>query len=359
MSIQWFMRALSAALAAVCVAGAAPALAQDQPIKLGLGGKLRHFFFVSDQDQLPTERLNTAGMSTDAEVYFKGETTLENGLKISAAIELEAESRNDRNADEVYMDFRGGFGRLRIGEKESFNASFIGSPYPEAFLTTDERPIGEMAISRRNGITVNDTFTFKRFVNDVLGVQYQTPEMGGFQAAVAYHPSTADNEGTLDRATRSNNAFDISGKWQGEFGRGVKVSVAGGYVTVANRKTATGNDGLDAFNIGVSATVGDFVVGGTYMDVNPNNDLDEEDYGFGVMLKGNPWSVSADYTYALRDATPNAVIREKTQQIKLQGGYKLGPGINVGLAGFYTEQRTSVGVKFDGIGAVTGAMLAF
>ncbi|MDX2224711.1 MAG: porin [Rhodospirillaceae bacterium] len=335
------------------------ALAQEQPIKLGLGGKLRHFFFVADQDELPAERLNATGMSTDAEVFFKGETTLDSGLRVSATIELETESRNDRNADEAYIDFRGDFGRVRIGEKESFNSSFIGDPYPEAFLTTDERIVGEMAVRSRNGIGMTDTFTFKRFVSDVLGVNYQTPDMNGFQAAVGYHPSTDDREGTLDAATRQNNAIDVSGRWQADLDRNTRLRIGGGYLHIDSRKTLAGNDGLAAFNVNVSATRGDWAVGGTYMDVNPANDLDEEDYGIGVLRKGYPWTLSADFTYALRDATPNAALRERTRQVKLQSGYKLGPGIDLGLAGFFVDQRTSAGARFDAVGAVGGAKLEF
>jgi len=336
-----------------------PVQAQEQPIKLSLGGKLRHFFFVSDQDQLPTERLNATGMSTDAEVYFRGTTTLDSGLQVTAVMEMEAESRNDRNGDEVYIDFRDTWGRLRIGEKESFNASFIGEPAPEAFLTTDERVIGEMAIPRRNGITVNDMFTFKRFSNDVLGVQYQTPEMNGFTGAVAYFPSTTDVEGTIDRATQRNNAVDVSGQWRKELNDSTRLKFGGGYIHIDSRATPTGNDGLESWNANVSTTFGRITAGGTFIAVNPDNGADERAWTVGALTRGYPWTFSADYTSALREATPGAAIKEKTEIIKLQAAYKVGPGIDVGVTGFYTDQRTSTGTKFDGTGAVVGAKLDF
>lgn len=356
----------AATTALVAVAMVAPTLAQEQPIKLSAGGKLRHFFFVSDQDEIGTERLNAAGMSTDAEVYFKGETTLDSGLRVTGVMELEAESRNDRNADEAYIDFRDTWGRIRIGEKEGWNASFIGDPVPEAFLTTDERIIGEMAIRSRNGVTITDAYTFKRFASDSLGLMYQTPEINGFQAGVAYHPTVGDTEGTFDAATGRNNALDISAGWKGTLGNGVRVRVGGGYFNIDSRKTAPFNDGIEAFNMNANIVVGAITVGGTYMDVNPANSLDEENYGMGVMWKGYPWSISADYNIGVRDATVNPVGREKSEIIKLQAGYKLGPGLDIGLTGFYTQQRTgratpaaAAQIEYDSTGAIAGAKLEF
>ena len=91
-----------------------------EPITLGVGGKLRQFFFIADQDNGRGQKLNSTGMFTDAEVYFDGKTILDNGIEVRAVIELEAETRNDRNADELYIDFISGLGKLRIGSTWCF-----------------------------------------------------------------------------------------------------------------------------------------------------------------------------------------------------------------------------------------------
>ena len=352
-------KALCAVAALVALAPAGAALGQSEPIRLSLGGKLRHFFFVSDQDQTGAERLDAVGMSTDAEIYFNGSTKLDNGLQISATIQLEAESRKDRNADEVYIDFRDTWGRLGIGEKEGFNASFIGSPAPEAFLTSDERVIGEMAIIRRNGITITDAFTFKRFASDVLGVRYQTPEFVGFQAAVSYHPSVSDSEGPVDRATGRNNAVDISAAWRGDLS-GIKLRLGGGYIHIDSRKTIpAGTDGLEAWNASVTATAGSFTVGGTVIDVNPSNGTDETSWTVGALFDLDPWSFSVDYFNVVRKPTATAVLKEKTEYVKVQTAYRLSPGIGVGITGFYTDQRTAANETFDGFGMLVGTKIDF
>ena len=81
------------------LANAGPALASE-PIKLGVGGFFRETYMaVFDDDgegELGNER-NTDGFFNDAEVHFKGETTLDNGLTVGAHIELKGEPTPTRS----------------------------------------------------------------------------------------------------------------------------------------------------------------------------------------------------------------------------------------------------------------------
>ncbi|MND00423.1 hypothetical protein D3C83_190360 [compost metagenome] len=59
-------------------------------------------------------------------------------------------------------------------------------------------------------------------------------------------------------------------------------------------------------------------------------------------------------------------MREKSEIIRAQVAYKVGPGIDIGLIGFITDQRTgqatptaAAPVKWDGSGLVGGAKLEF
>src|SRR5580765_199444 len=51
----------------------------------------------------------------DVEVYFLGETTLDNGLTVGARVELEGQTSSDQ-IDAVYAYFSGGFGEIRFGD---------------------------------------------------------------------------------------------------------------------------------------------------------------------------------------------------------------------------------------------------
>ena len=327
-----------------------------EPITLGVGGKLRQFFFIADQDNGRGQKLNSTGMFTDAEVYFDGKTILDNGIEVRAVIELEAETRNDRNADELYIDFISGLGKLRIGEKEGINATIIDDPAPQAFLTTDEEIIGDV-LRPRTGVTSKDAFTFKRYANDVMGVSYETPAiLPGVKFGISYHPTTSDTEGVFDNTQREHNAVDVSGRYEGRFPGG-KFRFAAGYFHSESR--TGGADGNEAWNANIGVSYGGWDVGGTYMISNPADSRDERSWTVGALYGIGPYKISAHYMSAEREPFANAPRKEKLDRTTLQGAYRIGPGINVGLAGFYGEQRDLSGQTWDGLGMLGGAKLAF
>jgi outer membrane protein OmpU len=328
----------------------------NEPITLGVGGKLRQYFFVADQDNARGEALSKTGTFTDAEVYFDGKTILDNGIEVRAVIELETESRNDRNADEVYIDFKTGFGKFRIGEKEGVNSVMVDEPVPQAFLTTEEEIIGD-ALRPRTSITTRDAFTFKRFASDVLGISYETPAiLPGVKFGVSYHPSVSDQEGVFNKTNVAHDAVDVSGRYEGRF-LGGKYYVAGGFFHSSSR--VGGSDGNQAWSTAAGVSYGGWDVGGAYMISNPADSRDERAWTAGIMYGIGPYKVSAHHMSARRELTPNALRKEKVERTTLQGNYRLAPGINLGVAGFYGEQTDAAGVTWDGLGMLGGAKLAF
>ena len=81
----------STALAALGLGGVAQAA---DPIKLELGGYTRWWFGAATQAQAYKDATNTQpntfSAQGDSEIYFKGATTLDNGLKVSLQVQLEA-----------------------------------------------------------------------------------------------------------------------------------------------------------------------------------------------------------------------------------------------------------------------------
>src|SRR4029450_7569223 len=77
-----------------------------EPIKLMVGGFFREAYMVNFDDdgegELGNER-NTDGFFNDAETFFMGMTTLDNGLSVGARVELEGE-----DDDSLSVDFDGG-----------------------------------------------------------------------------------------------------------------------------------------------------------------------------------------------------------------------------------------------------------
>ncbi len=325
-------------------------------ITVTVGGFLKQFFFVADQPEAPGQNLNAAGMFTDARIAVDGKTVLDNGITLRAYMRFKAESGTSSNVDEAYAEIASGLGRLRFGEKAGANTSIIGSPVPEAFLTPYEEVIGD-ALARRTGITLQDAFTFRRFTGNALGVSYQTPELLGIKVGVTYHPTPRGGvEGPIDNSLLPHNAVDVTAGYDGDFSGGT-YRIAGGYFH-ANSRTG-GNDGLEAWNVAAGLTYGGWEVAGAYLDSTPANGLDEQAWTVGAFYGIGPVQFSADYRSAQRRVVMNTALREYTDRVTLQSAYKLGPGISVGLAGFYADQTDAAGVSWDGGGVLSGLKIDF
>jgi hypothetical protein len=168
---------------------AAPTRAAE-PLTIGLGGRLREFFFVADQASAPPEKLNPAGQFTEALIAAEAKTTLADGTTIRAYGRYDIANQNSQNLNQAFVDIGTGVGRFRIGTNFDANTYVIGDPVPEALFTVDEELLADV-LRPRTGITMRDALTFKRFVENAAGVSYQTPLFSGFRIGLTYHPTTS------------------------------------------------------------------------------------------------------------------------------------------------------------------------
>jgi outer membrane protein OmpU len=132
-------------LASVGLAASALAVQAAEPIKLSLGGYISTGITVRSQDNVATaagaddrnystvNTTNAAGATVavptttnlgasdvfwEGEIFFVGETTLDNGIKIGVNVQLEAYTSSDQ-IDEHYVYVQGGFGRVVVGAENS------------------------------------------------------------------------------------------------------------------------------------------------------------------------------------------------------------------------------------------------
>ncbi|MSO73171.1 MAG: porin [Rhodospirillaceae bacterium] len=325
-------------------------------IVVTLGGRIKEYFVVADQKSAaPTEDLNTAGMFNDVRVSLEGKTVLDNGISVRVYTRFNAVGRKARDVDEAYVDINSTLGRLRIGEKSGTNTSIIGDPVPEAFLTVDEEIIGD-ALKPRTGIALRDGFTFKRFTGNALGFSLQSPEVLGFRLGAAYHPTLSSAIGLLDKNRNPHNAFDLSAGYDGDFGGG-NFRLAGGYFHVASR--IGGNDGVSAWNLAAGLAYGGWEASAAYIKSSPANGQQERAWTVGGLYGIGPFKLSAGYRSAKRRLITGGAFLEHVDRTTLQAAYKLGPGISVGLAGFYADQKDALGLTWDSGGALTGVKIDF
>lgn len=348
------MRNLPALTVIACFALFSEGAAAAEQIRLAVGGKMEQYFFIMDAEEQPGENLNSTGALSDVEVYFSGKTVLDNGVEISVRMELEAEHKTGRDADEQWVDIKSAFGKLRIGETEGFNHGFT---YEAPYVAYEDDEVVGRVVPRRIAINAKEVLTFERFTGTAFQLGYESPSVAGVAFGVNYFPTTTQGEdGFFDKASIDNNAWEVSAAWEGNL-RGGAIGFAGGYFNSQSR--TGGNDGEQAWNVSAQVEMGGFTVGGAYIRSNPEDDLDSNALSLGATYEVGPVGFGASYFRVRADATPNALVKDKLDQAKVEASYILVRGFKLGLTGFWAGQAPAGGPDFDDVGVISSAVLRF
>jgi len=347
-----------AALGAVAVAG--PAAAAEK-ISIGVGGYMEQWFGYAE-----SSASNVPGMSrkrddgfdqkTDAEIHFKGETTLDNGLTIGVNVQLEAQSdegsagnpRGDQ-IDEQYLYVEGSFGRFLMGSENS--ASYLmhyGIPSHGATLdsgdSTDWISGGDFTMARTNGRGID---------NDSEKITYFTPRFAGFQLGVSYVPQLNQDD--------DSNPSEIDGVRDDSFAVGLNfnrsfndfsVKASAGYQDFGDDDAVSGD--LESYQFGLQLGYAGFVLAGTYGEEDRAVDDEQETIGIGLSYASGPFGVSLAYIGAERDA-----IDDQQDAFELGAKYALGPGVDVKGSVFYLERDIGNVEAAEGFAIVGGLDLSF
>ena len=206
----------------------------EEGIKLGIGGYMNNYIGFGDLSSDGNDFANT-GMFSDGEVWFTGETTLDNGLSFGANVQLESFSSGDQ-IDENFGYMEGGFGRLQFGSENTaaylmqYSAPNVGAPINSGWVTVFiPQPAGHSAGFRTPGLS-----TFIDTGNDENTLTYFTPRLFGFQVGVSYQAALAfGGDGKnfptpADEDTEYHHGFAVGVNFVESFG-GVDVALAGGY----------------------------------------------------------------------------------------------------------------------------------
>ncbi len=203
-------------------------------IKLGLGGYMNNFFGVGDVDADGND-FESTGMFSDGEVWFVGQTTLDNGLTFGANIQLESFTSGDQ-IDENFGYMQGGFGRLQFGSENTaaylmqYAAPSVGVPINSGWVTSFiPVPAGFTASFRSPALS-----TFLDTGNDENTLTYFTPRLFGFQVGASYQAAVnfsgdgANFPVQADKDTEYQHGLSVGVNFVESFGA-IDVSVAGGY----------------------------------------------------------------------------------------------------------------------------------
>lgn len=317
-------------------------------VKLSLGGFFRSAYGVVIDDDQQGELghdLNLDGFGSDAEVFFMGEVTLDNGITVGARIEMEAEDAGDDQIDNDYVYFSGGFGEVRIGAQDGaagnmymlppgstdnfgpYSPNTIGSPLspglfdPEASLALQDAVIKIVYYAPVwNGFTFGMSFT----PNDD-----EKTDSGTDNAADSFHPDRS--EGSANNNVALALHYDYTGDgWAMTLG-------AAGYWEGDVEGTSADDAEQAGYNLGANFTFGDLQVGvaGTLLDDGNGAGEDIWMVGAGFAYNIDAWTIGGGYTYLETE------VAGFSDDSALQRGgftliYGMAPGINLDAGIFYT-----------------------
>jgi len=338
---------------------ASPAFAADG-IKLGLGGFFKTSVDVNIDDHGQNDLGNnrdTSMVSSDAEIYFTGKTTLDNGLTVGARVELEGEQKNGDQIDAAFVYFQGGFGEVRIGSQNSALASQCVTP------VGGSANFGAFSPSSVNNNAFAGTFAGSATICEGVDsegatatpggssngkaqkIVYITPSFGGFQLALSWTPNDNHENGnghtTMNRDTKGDQKqiIDAYASFNHDFD-GFSIAWGGGGSWALDTNGPNSHK-KSFYQTGLNLTFGQFAIGGAFeymkhLEVATTSNLSNSGgdmwvAGGGVSYTVDAWTIGAQYSYSHIDdigGRPQGDNRH-VHQVELTGQYAMGPGINL------------------------------
>jgi outer membrane protein OmpU len=335
-----------------------PAMADDDGIKLSLGG----FFRTAVEGNIEggnselSHGHDSDSVDSDAEIYFSGKTTLDDGLTVGAHVELEGEQNNDQ-IDAAYAYFQGGFGEVRIGSQGGALATMcvtpVGGTANFGAFSQDQVINNAFGNGYSNGIC-NSVDGFGVGIpedgNKAQKILYISPSFGGFQLGLSWSPNGGHEfSGVTDFHSgqptvedgEQRNVVDAYATFTRDFdGWSLQSGLGGSWaLSVGGSGAAKENDYYQA---AMNLTFGGFSIGAAgeyyhnfahFADDDQNGDAYV--VGGGMAYNVDAWTVGFQYSYGDWQFTDSGVDRW-INTAALTGKYALGPGIALDSTVQYT-----------------------
>jgi len=341
----------------------------SEKIKLGLGGYWRGMIQVGDNTSSAAgadSGLRDHGFGQESEVYFSGKTTLDNGITVTAAVQLEGETAGDQ-IDNTWITASGGFGTVHYGETWGPSLLMVGGGVGEKNHTGDFASFN--AGVNLNGLGLN-SFIGGAGLNGRPSpkLAYYTPRVSGFQAGVSYAPEKGNAFSNGARAADlgggvGNELVDLGVNFVNKVG-GANVRIGLVYFTSetepADALTVAAAD-VDGHGLGVQVSMGGVKLGGRYGKLEDlgGSGLDRTQWRIGADYGMGPWSVGVTYQVAVQDFVG---ADDKTTYFSIGANYNVGPGVSFfgGITNYDFEDSTNAAAS-EGSNSfgILGTRLAF
>lgn len=362
------------AVTTVAALSAQPSAAAD-PIEITVGGYMNQWFGYGDNNDNQGDIQNTNVIS-NTEIFFTGQTTLDNGITFGVNVQLEGNSNTGDQIDESYLFIQGGFGRILLGSENSAGYLMQVSP-PDVGIgfnsgdTTNwiNNPTGS-SLGRTAFGSVN---VEPGRVNDSEKITYFTPRFAGLQFGVSYLPGGGQDNALETQSGGFHDGVSTGLNYTQDFGGfNLAASATFGYMSAGNT-AVNANPALDDsamhYTVGANIGVGPISAGVAFahnFQGDNSATASVEGYGIngGVAYENGPIGVSANVYYGRAEGLVTDPEDDTQLAAGISGSYTLGPGINlvstIGWAQFDGELGDGPGVSTNnGVYAVGGFALEF
>lgn len=368
---------------------AAPAMAAD-PIKINVIGYMQSYIGIGGYDKdgtAGTNKYHPVTFRYEGEIWFQGQTKLDNGTTIGLRVELEAWSQGGISysgstdtkdtVDEEYIFAFGDWGRIEFGSTDTASykmtyttpSALIG----HGFVQHNFNPTGgNAAVAANNanhGVYANNPGIMAVDANKFT---YYTPRIQGFQVGFSYTPYFKNPNGTgvgaiaggnaaqcgflggggntnycSNNADAFKNGIDLGINYLNKFGD-FSVALYGGYAYASfDRGISTTGGNWEAWAVGANFGYMGFTLGGGVGQ--DNNGLRGSNkttwYSVGLMYETGPWQASVAWWHGDRKESSAAVAgsggaagKDKIDYFQVGANYALGPGVKL-VGGFVLESR--------------------
>ena len=336
------------------VLGAAAPVAASDGVKLEVGGYFSSAYVavIDGPHDGPfwANNRNRDALKHDAEVYFKGETTLDNGLTIGARVELEGENDADQ-IDKSYVFWSGGFGEVRIGSQNDALENQCPTPPGGTANFSAFSPTGYGS----NDPIGSNSYCFSAD-NDSQKILYITPSFSGFQLALSYTPSANAEDYTQAGVNGSGTPTNPDGTahhivtayatyaYEGD-GWGLNWGAGGSWQLKRNNTDQVRDGKSSAYQTSGALTFGAVSVGGIFEYFNqggPDNDMWIA--GGGASYTADAWIFGLQYSHGFYDGDfladgNGADGSHRLNRVVLTTTYNLAPGVDLDADLGYTWYR--------------------
>lgn len=311
-----------------------------EKIKLGLGGFMRHYVGISNHDEVAvtalagTTRALKLQQNSNTEVYFRGSTTLDNGLSVSVDIQRESDKstagRNDVSALTVSSDT---MGALTIGSAgHAGDDMIVRVPNAGNFDWGDTDTYGAIATTT-GANSAAFAMASASDITDMGGkdgkLKYISPSFSGVTVYASYSAGEGSGASNLTSGSvNRNTAIDGS-----TFGVAYSGEVGGAAVS-ADVTQFRSNGVKNTNHFGLNVGMAGVTIGGGYSAMNDDSgvqsatvaSLDGKAWELGVAFETGPYTMSAGYMKAESKGTTTAGNHEDTKW-NLAATYDMGAGV--------------------------------